>query len=100
MIITYYPHSKCTHNLKVIEFEFFQKPNVYFKSSKFQESFIAHVNVVQCTWHIKQSCNLWYKKLEIKIVNIFLVWFEIMIKFKNKTKNIITFAHFEKFVLI
>ncbi len=43
MIITYYPHSKNTHNFKVIEFETFGNSKYL---SKFQESFIT------CQWGV------------------------------------------------
>ncbi len=29
---------------------------------------------MQCLWHIKQSCNLWYKQLKLKIINI--CWYD------------------------
>ncbi len=46
-------------------------------------------------WHIKQSCNTWYKKLKPKIVKHILVWFEIIIKFQNEMQNLTNFTHFE-----
>jgi hypothetical protein len=65
MIVTYYPSSKNTHNLKDMEFKFF-KNSKYFLKLKIFKSPLPHVNGVEWSWHIKQSCSLWYNKQNLK----------------------------------
>jgi hypothetical protein len=67
IIVTYYSHSKSTHNLKVIEFEVFRNSKYV---SNFQKVFIT-CKLGVSAWHIKQSCNLWHKKQKPKVVSIF-----------------------------
>jgi hypothetical protein len=43
-----------------------------------------HVNVMQCICCLRKSCNLYYKKLNLKMLT-FLVWFEIVIYFRQNT---------------
>jgi len=62
---------KNTHNFKIMVLEIFRNSKYNFKMFKFQKSF------AKCKWDIKcmtyeQSCGLWYKKLILKIVIIFL----------------------------
>jgi hypothetical protein len=45
MIITYYPHSKNTHNLKIMEFESFRNSKYVSKSQNFK-NILSHVNGV------------------------------------------------------
>jgi hypothetical protein len=71
MIVTSHPYSKNTHNLKVMEFEFFRNSKCVSKTENFK-CLLSDVNRVSCTWNIKQSCSLWYKKLKPKVSSIFL----------------------------
>jgi hypothetical protein len=71
MRIAYYTHSKNTHSSKVVEFEIFRNSKYIFKFQNFK-SLLPHVNGVQNTWHGKNVCSLWYKKLNYKIINMFL----------------------------
>jgi hypothetical protein len=71
MIVTYYPYSKNSHNLKVMEFEIFRNSKYVSKPQNFK-CLLSHVNRVSSTWNIKQSCSLWYKKLKPKVSSIFL----------------------------
>jgi hypothetical protein len=52
MMITYHPHLKNIHNLKIVVLEIFRNSKYNFKMFKFQKSFAQY-------------------KLELKVVNIF-----------------------------
>jgi len=71
MIVTYYISLKSIHNLKSMEFKFLE--NLFFKILKFQKSFTTCKWGV-ISWHINQSCSLWYKKQKPKVVIIF--WYD------------------------
>jgi len=53
MIVTYYPHSKSTHNKKFMELEFFENSMYVFIIAKVQESFTT------CKWCV---IHMTYKK--------------------------------------
>ncbi len=64
----------------------------------FQKSFTT------CKWGViwltyKQSNNLWYKKQNPKVINIFSI-IQIMLNFQGETQNLAKYAHFEKFILV
>jgi hypothetical protein len=43
-----------------MKFEFKKIQNMF----QIFKKLLPHGNGVLCTWHVKQSCNLWYKKLK------------------------------------
>jgi hypothetical protein len=49
----------------------FEKKSKYVSKFQLFKSLLPHVNGVECTWNIKQSCNLWYKKVKLKVIIIF-----------------------------
>jgi hypothetical protein len=53
-----------------MDFEIFTNSKCISQSQNFKIP-LPHVNDKCITWHIKQSCSLWYKKLKPKEVNIF-----------------------------
>ncbi len=70
----------------------------YVSKSQNCKTILPHVNGVWCVWHIKQSCNLWYKKKKITIVNIYLNdWnYDNFSKWNGKFGKICTFWKSEK----
>jgi hypothetical protein len=69
MIITYYPHSKNTHNLKNVEFENICK--VFFKIKNFEKSFTTCKWVVMCMTY-KKKVVVYNEKKKHKVVSIFV----------------------------
>ncbi len=57
MMITYHPHTKITHNLKIVALEFFKNSKYNFQMFKFQESFVRYKWVVMCMTYEK-NCGL------------------------------------------
>jgi hypothetical protein len=53
-----------------MEFEIFRNSKYVSQSQNFKSP-LPHINGKCYTWHIKQSCSLWYKKLKPKVVDIF-----------------------------
>jgi hypothetical protein len=47
---------------------------------------------------MSNSCSLWYKKQQPKVVSIF--WFKIIIIFLYEMQNLAKSTHFEKFIFI
>jgi hypothetical protein len=48
MMITYHPHKKNIHNLKIVVFENFKNSKNHFKILKFQKSFARYKWVIMC----------------------------------------------------
>jgi len=48
MMITYHPHLKNIHNLKIVVYEIFRNSKHNFKMFKFQESFARCKWVIMC----------------------------------------------------
>ncbi len=76
MIVTYYPHSKSTHNLKFMKFDIKKNSMYVFIMSKVQKYFPT------CKWcviHItyKKMLQLMIKKLKPKDFNIY--WKELIL---------------------
>jgi hypothetical protein len=70
MMITYHPHMKNTHILKIVVLEIFRNSKYNFKNFKFQKSFARCKWVIMCITYA-QSFRLQYKKLYFRIIIIF-----------------------------
>jgi hypothetical protein len=57
MVITYHPHLKNIHNLKIVVLKNFRISKYNFKMFRFQESFAKYKWVIMCMTH-EQSCGV------------------------------------------
>jgi hypothetical protein len=57
MMITYHPHTKITHNLKIVVLEILRNSKYNFQMFKFQNSFVRYKWVVMCMTYEK-NCGL------------------------------------------
>jgi hypothetical protein len=51
MMITYHPHKKNIHNLKIVVFENFKNSKYHVNFFKFQKSFARYEWVIMCMTH-------------------------------------------------
>jgi len=61
---------KNIHNLTIMILEIFWNSKYDFKMFKLQEPFVKCKWVIMCV-AFEQNCDLWYKKLNLKVVIIF-----------------------------